>query len=299
MLKRFSLFFPILLVIQHLISPLALAGQKVDQVLTVLPDGKLFIDVSRGFVKVEGWDKETILIEGEIDDSVKELLVKTKQGKSIIKAVNNDNKHWGDSSVLRVFIPERTKLYFKGVDTTFVIEKLTSGVEGKTITGELKVQEVANSIELSTMSGDIKLLEAKGEARLESVSGSIIVDSTLEKLTLRSMSGDLKINLATVRQLKGKSVSGDVMLVGDLAENAQASLASVNGDIVYWASEQLNAQCTATSQFGGEITNNLTDDVAKKEKFKGQSLSFVSGKGAGQLSLKTISGNVIIEKGEQ
>jgi len=277
---------------------LALAGEKIVQTLVVPPQGKLFVDITRGFVKIQGWDKNEISIQGELDDSVKKLIFKNKGIKSLIKAVSKGEEHWGDSSVLKIFMPHQTKLYFKGVDTTFALSKLHSGIDGRTMKGDLVVEKSNSNIMLSSVSGSIYLVDSTGTANIETVNGAIDVDGQYEKIELESMSGDISARIANIDLLKLKNISGNTHIEGDVKADAFIKIESVSGDILYQASKELNAECEFASQFGGEITNELTADVAQQSAFKGQMLHFVSGDGSGKLIMKSITGTITLNQGE-
>lgn len=296
-LKKY--YYQTIAILTCFISISAIAGDKVAQSLTVSEEGKLFVDITRGVVKIKGWNKNEISVQGELDDAVKELIFKRKGDKTLIKADSKGQKHWGDSSVLKIFMPYKSRLFFKGVDATFTISSIASGVEGKTISGDLFATKIGDHISLSSMGGSIKLINSAGKVKLESVAGDITMEGSYEKANIRSMSGNISLNIGTSDEVKAKTVSGEMLVVGDVKSDAQIKLASVSGDIIYKATKNLDAKCEISSQFGGEISNMLTKDKVKESRMNGRNLSFVSGDGSGSLVMHTISGNVTIDKGMQ
>jgi len=277
----------------------AIAGDKVAQTLTVQPNGKLFIDITRGLVKVKGWDKDDVSVYGELDDSVKEFVFKNKGKKTLIKAANRGQKHWGDSSVIKIYMPYHTKLYFNGVDATFTLSDLKSGIEGRTISGDLIVTKAAKDIRLSSMSGDIKLAHSTGRANIESVGGTVNISGQYKKARVRTMSGDILINIDQMSDVEAKTTSGDMLISGAVQKQGKVEFKSVSGSLIYNAPEDLNAECELASKFGGQISNSLTLDVVKKAKHQQQKLNFVSGDGSGRLTMHTISGAININKGDK
>jgi len=280
-----------------LFSNNSVAGVKVHQTLAVSPDGTLFINISRGLVKIKGWDKQEISIYGELDDSVKELVFKNKGDETLIKAESKGEKQWGDSSVVKIFMPFQTKLYFKGVNTTFTMKSLQAGVKGKTISGDLIAEKIGDEISLSSMGGHIKVIKSTGKVKLETVGGDISLDGSFREAQIRTMSGNINLDIASTDKIKAKTVSGNLFAQGNVKADAVIKLSSVNGNINYKAPEDLDAECSISSQFGGEITNKLTKDLVKNSHMNSNSLSFISGDGSGTIILHTISGNVTIDKG--
>ena len=98
-----------------------------------------------------------------------------------------------------------------------------------------------------------------------------------------------------LKKLRTNNVAGDTIVEGHLINGASIELTSVNGDIDYEAAGVLNAKCEVSSQFGGEINNNLTDDLPNNSQMQAQQLSFVSGDGSGSVVIKTIVGTINID----
>jgi len=275
---------------------LAVAGEKVDLSLKVPDSGTLLIDNTRGLVKVIGWDKEEVLLQGELDDSARELVFKNKGHKTLIKVVMNGMSHGGDDSNLKVFMPKDLKLRFKGVDTSFRFSNLHNGIKGQTINGNLIIDNVHSKMAVSSVSGKIQITKSSGRASVESVSGLIELAGQFSKVKVKTMSGDVIASIDDISVLKVENISGDTMINGRLQDKASVKLTSVNGDIRYKVKGELNANCNIASQFGGEIMNFLTEHKPWSERSSERKLSFVSGDGSGKLVMNTVSGSVTINK---
>jgi hypothetical protein len=286
--------FSVILIIT--LSGICLAGEKVNKSLSVKPSGVVFVEIPRGLVKVHGWDKSEVMIQGELDDTINKLIFKTKQDKTLIKVETQGQKHWGDASVLKLFIPKESKLRFKGIDTSFSIVNLNSHIEGKSINGDLMVTGSNGTIKLSSVSGDVKVAHSSGLVKIQSVSGMVAFSGDFEQAFIKSMSGDIKADISGTNKLTIKNISGDTQLSGQVKNQAQLKLSSVSGDILYKVIGELNAECEVVSQFGGEINNQLTDDLPIEGNLHKKTLSFTSGDGSGELSLNTVTGSVVIKK---
>lgn len=275
-----------------LVSTAVFAGQKIEQSLPVPKNGELIIDSSRGLIRIQGWDNDKIQLSGELDDSAETLVLENKGQKTYLKIAMDGKSHWGDGSILKIFLPKTTKLRFKGVDATFSLKGLSSEIKGSTISGDILLKSIDTNIMLSSVSGDISLVKTTGNAQIESVSGNVELDGSFTSAKIRSMSGDVSANIDNINNLKIKNVSGSTRILGHLKNDAQIKLASVSGDILYQVKGQLNAACKLSTQFGGEISNKLTKDRPQSSKFSQQKLNFVSGDGSGILQMTTVSGSV-------
>ena len=280
------------------------AGEQIKQIINVPSSGHLFIDIDRGSVEVQGWDKSEILVMGELDSDSQTLLIKNKGEKTLIKIKISDTSYRGyahssDGNELKVFVPQNLQIHFKGIDTDFNISGIEAGVEGKTINGELLINNVHISIKVSSISGDIKVTGSYGIASVESIQGDTSIIGKFENVTLQSVTGDIWADITEIDNLSTNNVAGDTKLVGNLKKDAQVNMTSVKGDLHYEASGILNAECDVVSQFGGEIVNNLTTDLPKTSHMQQQQqLHFVSGDGSGTLVMKTINGKAIIDRAQ-
>jgi hypothetical protein len=284
-----------IIIIISAFSAISVAGQKIAQVLNVQGSGVVLVDVSRGFVKIRGWDKDQVSLKGELDDAVKEFVFKNKDDKTLIQIVTKGRHQWGDASVMQLLIPKNSRLKFKGIDTTFKLEELYNGVDGKTINGDLIIENTHKNIDVSSMSGSVKVIKSSGHARIEVVNGSIDFSGKFNDVFLESMSGNIIADVQEIDKLTIKNMSGITTIRGEIKDEARVHLKSVNGDIFYKNVGELNAECKISSQFGGKIKNMLTKDLPEISRLNQSNLSFVSGDGSGQLIINTVTGSINIE----
>ena len=89
----------LLLVIYACLSCLtARAGEQVDESRSIPGDAIVSIGVTRGEVRISGWDEPRVSVKGELDD-LAEALVFEVTGRDVwIKVVlPNKNVNWGES----------------------------------------------------------------------------------------------------------------------------------------------------------------------------------------------------------
>jgi len=292
-----SVYFWLILSIASFVQ----AGEHFKQTIKVPSTGHLFIDIDRGSVEVQGWDKSDILVLGELDSDSQTVLFKNKGEKTLIKIKISEtsyrgNAHSSDGNELKVFVPQNIQIHFKGLDTDFNIVGMVAGVEGKTINGELLIKNVHTRIKVSSISGDINVTESYGIAYVESIQGDANIIGKFEEVELRSVTGDIWADITEINKLSSNNVTGNSKVVGNLKKDAQVKMTSVEGDLQYESSGILNAECEVASQFSGEIVNNLTTDRPKTYHMQQRQLNFVSGSGSGTLVMKTINGSASIDQ---
>ena len=286
----------IIFLLSILLASNVIAGELIDKTIEAKSLKHLLISNLRGDIQVIGWQKNEVKIQGELDDSAQGLKIKDKGHKIYIQVKMKGESHSGDGSNLKVFMPTSTSLWFKGMDTSFIINDLAAGVEGSTINGDLIIKDIKEKINVSTVSGDIKIEQSKGVLDVESVTGKIDFSGEYSKALIKSMSGKIVANIDNLETLKTENVSGETLIEGQLKEHAFIKLTSVSGNIKYKNVGNLNASCELESQFGGKIKNKITNDLPKKSMMQQQKLNFVSGNGSGKLIINTVTGSVVIEE---
>jgi DUF4097 and DUF4098 domain-containing protein YvlB len=229
-----------------------------------------------------------------------ELLLKNKGQKTFVKVNIGKGSHRGNSysmggTDLQIFIPKNARLHFKGIDTAFTINGLFAKVNGSTINGELLIKNVHSKINVTSISGDINVSDSSGSVHVESMRGDVNVKGKFEDAHLQTVAGDIWTDISHINKLRTNNVAGSTIVKGILMNDASIELASVDGDIDYKVTGMFNAECEISTQFGGEINNNLTDDLPDKSQMHARQLRFVSGDGSGRVVMKTIGGRINID----
>ena len=80
----------------------ALAGERVDRMLSADNVSRLNIDNRRGEVKIVAWDKDEIKVTGELDDKVKKLIFE-QSGSVVNLKVKVPNQ--GNCTVIKIPVP--------------------------------------------------------------------------------------------------------------------------------------------------------------------------------------------------
>lgn len=168
-------------------------------------------------------------------------------------------------------------------------------ITGNTINGELLIKNVHLNINVSSISGDINVTDSSDSLHLESMRGDVNVTGLYDNVHIQSVAGDIRADISNIKKLRTKNIAEDTIVEGHLIDGASIELTSAIGDLDYKAAGVLNAKCEVSSQFGGEINNNLTDDLPNNSQMQTQQLSFVSGDGSGSAVMKTIVGTINID----
>lgn len=273
-------------------------AEEVDKTLAASAKGLVEIVNTRGDITIEGWDSDEIRVTGELDALTEEFIFEVEGDRARIEVrLPKHNVNWGDGSDLVIRLPQGSRVAFDGVSTDVIIHKIGGGVRVRSVSGDVTISEIENQINVKTVSGDIDIVDSSGAANVSSVSGDIELEISSRQITLDTVSGDIEARLQAFEKLRASAVSGDIDVEGKLTDGGSIDISSVSSDVSLELDGPVNAKFNAQTGPGGDIVNDLNDDevVTKFPAMKGLNTEF--GNGAGEINLRTVSGDIRIEDG--
>ncbi|WP_085300645.1 DUF4097 family beta strand repeat-containing protein [Cognaticolwellia mytili] len=294
-----------------------LAGEKIDESMSLNGAKSVIIENLRGEVKVMGNDGDTVSVVGELDDKAEGLTFEKSGSRIIIKVEIPHNSHngWGaDGSELSIKLPKHVRVSFKGVSSNVEVENFINGVEIQTVSGNIEAENLMQQVELATVSGNIYSKKLSGKLRLSSVSGNIedknssgrahfkTVSGSLgsksmaNEVSAKSVSGDIDLHLAEIDELIVSTVSGEFNSELSLNDDGLLKMSSVSGDLQVNFKNEVQASFSLKTNAGGDIINRLTSAQAKRAKYGPSSkLSFETGNGSSSVRASTVSGSIVVK----
>jgi DUF4097 and DUF4098 domain-containing protein YvlB len=283
-------------------SASAYAGKEIDETLDVRPGGKITIDVMRGDVQIETWNKSKVRVKGELDDATKKFIFEVDGDDADIKVKVDDgffNRNWSsDGSDLTIYIPESSSVEAGGISTDFDVDGVQGGITVHSVSGDIDAQNIAKSINIESVSGEIDVSDSDGKMRLVSVSGDVKTDGKAKHYDVSTISGDIEASIGLSELIDLVSVSGDLNIQFDLEDEGRLEAGTVSGDVILrFGNKEINASFDINTGPGGDIRNELSDDVVAKSKFIGsENIRFKIGDGGARVDVETMSGTIEITK---
>lgn len=292
--------------------------QKVDETKPAASDGFVKIIVVRGRVKVDSWDKDKIQVTGLLDEKTQQFIFDVDKSRTTIEVrlprQVTDGWWHGQGSDLTVHIPKKSHLDVSVVSADCQVSGIDGSTEASTVSGDLSVDNVKQRVNLVTVSGDVKLRHATGRVsvksvsgdvavynsrggfKLHSVSGDVIGHDISDDFDLQSISGDVEMSDVEFKQVSGSSVSGDVDINGTMQPSGGVDLDSVSGSVKLSFKGNVDARFDLDAG-NGSIHNGISDDKPEQSRYThNETLQFVQGKGKGDVSISTRSGDIILER---
>ena len=307
-------YLPLLLL---MVTTTSLAGEHVDESMSLGSVKHITIENLRGEVTIIGNSGDTVSVTGELDDKAKGLTFEKSGSRIIIKVEVPHNNHndWGaDGSNLTIEIPQHVRVSFKGVSSDINISNFLNGSEVQTVSGDISAKNLMQQVELATVSGNIESKNLSGKIRLSSVSGdihdrnsagrahfktvsgSLSSSSSANEISANSVSGDIELRLAEVDELIVSTVSGQFESQLSLNDNGLLKMSSVSGDLDVEFKNDVQASFNLKANAGGDIVNRLTSAKAQRAKYGPSSkLFFETGNASSSVRASTVSGRIAVK----
>lgn len=133
----------------------------------------------------------------------------------------------------KVLVPKECSLKVRGVSNSATIEGILGELDISSVSGEIGCRSLTGQLIIKTVSGDVQGEALSGSARLNAVSGDIsLKNSDFPALRGKTVSGDLVIETPLGDgPYEFNSVSGDIKLDISTVDGATVSSSSLSGDV--------------------------------------------------------------------
>ena len=204
-----------------------------------------------------------------------------------------------------VTVPASTGVEAKSVSGNVKITGVQGVVRAETISGGVTTASTPKLEIAKSVSGDVDLTDATADADLNasSVSGAIRARGLKARtLELGTVSGDVTLSNIACTRLGVRSVSGSVEYSGTLAKSGRYDINSHSGTIRLALATDVGFELSANS-FSGSIRSELpmtlgptTARTDRRRPGPGHSTHAVFGDGSAALVIRTFSGDIVITK---
>lgn len=275
-------------------------AERIDKTLKVDKDGDIRIEVIEGKVVVEGWDKPSVRVTGNVPE-LEDFVFRTDGDQTLIE-IESEHGFWGGRksggyAKLTIYAPKQSAIYTEGVSSSFVITNMDNTVRSSTMSGDISLEGGRGKVHLESVSGDVTALNSNGKVTLESVSGDIEAKVESSFFEAQSVSGSIEAVIGESEHVELATVSGDIEVDLKLMAGSELDADTVSGDIeLKFLNDKLDASFEIETGPGGDIRNFITKDRQSKSFAFSGSMEFEVGKGSASVEVETMSGTIRIDK---
>ncbi len=276
-------------------ASVVMAEEKVDKTLAVDPLGKVRIHNPRGDIEVEGWDRDEVRVQGDLDDLAQNLVFRVEGGVTFIRVeLPRKNANWGDGSELDIRVPQTATVLVDGLSSDVDVRGVQGEIAIRTVSGDVDVDGIESRTRIKTVSGDVDVSNGAGALGVTTTSGNVDINVSASKVVVDSITGDVELELERIDRLIATSKTGALRLSGELNAGGQLVANTAGADINLELREPVNARIRAVAMGNGSIDNDLTDDRPRKVEGL-RVLTTVAGDGSGDVRLTTVNGAIEID----
>lgn len=276
-------------------------AEKIDRTLDAQEQGRVDIDVMDGSIIIKGWDKPQVRVVGDVPINEHNFTFKTKGDRTKIEH-RGEHGFWnrsrsGSYAKLTIYAPRNSSFRVDGTSTGYELHNIAGQVRVNTMSGDIELDGGTGSVELESVSGDVIVNGASGRLNLSSVSGDIVASGKAQQFDAQTVSGSILAKIGKSNDIKVESISGDIEIQLELAEDARFLAGTVSGDIdVNFDSDAINASFDIETGPGGEIENNISNHKTQSNFSFSGSMRFTLGDGDSTVNLETMSGTIEINQ---
>lgn len=280
-------------ILAALVSASPLTGQgTVERTLPLAPDGAFRVMVMEGSVRVRPWDRDSVRVVANLDPAARRgfYVGVTPDGRGGKMGVEGDGR-----AEIEILLPRRATLWVKTAGAAVEVSGVEGGVDVFSVTGDIRLEGSPRSLHAESMGGAVALAGEPGVGRIRTGAGAIDVVGGGADLTLSTVNGEITVQGASpLRRVVVETVSGSVSIRSELAAGSTLSVNSHDGPVELAVPAGTSADFVI-STLEGELRNRLTTGAARKTTgLRGRELSFTTGFGGAEVTVRTFSAPVTI-----
>lgn len=272
-------------------SSALLAEQDVSETRTVDADAYISVSNAVGEIKISGWNKNEVSIEGSLADNVEELLIEGGGDHLLVEVKNPRHSRRLQDTYLTIHVPHGVSVEVESISADIYVEALTGAeMSVETVSGDVEVEVDSESVDVESVSGDVDYRGGASETHAESVSGEITISGVSGELAVGTVSGDIDVEAEELSEGQFETVSGQLTISASLSRDARLSVETLSGDVILTLPDTVSARFEASS-FSGDIESQFGRVISSGP---GSELEFSVGDGSARVRLESFSADIEI-----
>lgn len=271
-------------------------GGQVNERHPLNADGRVYVNDVAGTVVVNGWNRNEVLITGELGSGVDHLEVSGDANElRVMVKLPKHSRNVGESD-LRLMVPAGAAVELETVSADTSVQGVGGAVKVTTVSGDVGLDVQSQEVAVQTVSGDMIVRAPARSTQANTVSGDMHLSGLQGRLNVESVSGNLSVKGSRFSDLKLKSVSGDMGLDASFSPQARVVGETLSGNITLHVPADMSGTAMIKS-FSGETQCDLPQSSASaSHNPASRKREFTFGEGHGvSLQLSSFSGDVRID----
>lgn len=277
-----------------LLLPAVLVAQAgTDRRFAATPDVAVRLVNLVGYVRVVGWDRDTVAVLGELPPEAGTLVAGgTREAiKVAIERPVVMEEYAG--ATLEVRVPRGARLAVKAAAASISISGLTGDVEVGVAKGRVQVEGTPRTVVAETILGDIECDGAIPQLQLRSLSGSVVVRGATGTIAVTTVTGAISVGGVRLTHGRFESTAGAVDVKGALARDGTLEVQTHGGDVTLRLPPALNARLDLGTD-SGRFSSDFP--ALRRAPRRGAPVQATLGDGRGRVRVRTFTGAVRLQR---
>ncbi len=244
-----------------------------------------------GTVRIEGWARDSIDIRGTIGHGLTPYV----GGDTLAFKFSafDARQDLSQPSHLVIRVPHRAQVWLKSTTGDITARDLSGAVDLHSIGGAITAERMSGDVTGESMRGDVTVRGTPRWMRGRSGNGAVSFDGSARDVAITTVRGAIRLH-GRADRARAETVTGTVNVSLATAPDASLDVDSHDGPVTVQLDASPNATLNVFTQ-DGSIVNRVTSSTAARSGAKGSALTLVLGRGATRMTIRTFSGNVLLE----
>jgi len=268
--------------------------QTIRRGWALAPDGAVKIHNLVGRVRVVGWDRDSVAVEGTMPASLRFFGGGARSGVKL--GIEGDQQGAASAAVLTLHVPATANIAVRGAATDIDVEGLLGVVDLATVSGRLNVIGSPRSLTVETMDGALTIIGSPEVLRARTASGALSWEGTARQATLTSVDGSVRVTQGPLERARIETISGRVTVSAALQTSADLSIETHSGNIELALASGTPARLTAdAARITGDRITPSERTVARPGEPRVIDLNAaVAGAVTASVSVRSFKGHLIV-----
>jgi DUF4097 and DUF4098 domain-containing protein YvlB len=292
-------------------------GQQLERTMAADPRVLVSTCVMSGNLTVRGWDRNEV--RARTTDGTQVDFARNDQTNDQSKAATelrvtangrhgiHSNSSCVSSADIELDVPRAASLKLQTSSGDIRVTEVAR-VDVSSQSGSIALDRVHSGANVNTISGDISVHDSSGSFNLHAVSGSVearnlVSAGTDEGFAAATVGGEVMLDHVQIQTIKVNTVSGDIGYAGPLSRGGRYNFHSISGQMRLSlpnnSSFRLSASLGAVVKFSCDFTLNYSDNqnttgVSNRGGFR--RIEATAGSGDSSITVLLLEGSLQISK---
>jgi DUF4097 and DUF4098 domain-containing protein YvlB len=256
-----------------------------------------------GTVRVTGWDRDEIQVQGTLGQGVEGLAFENDHDVVEIRVEipgrrrRDTGRQVGDTH-LEIMVPRGASLEIETLAASIAVDGVDGDVRMESSAGGITYTGGATRVEAGTAAGDIEVnaSAAGADIDVEGVAGSVLVQFISGNVAAGSLTGNVRVIGGRIGEGSFESVSGTLYFEGEIGAGAELDFDNFNGDIELLIPADSAAEFDISTHLGSIETEFGFEGRSVEQYSPEQEAEFTLAGGGAEVSIETFSGNVTVRR---